>query len=175
MPTPIMPATLSAGTMNTTGAIAKRYGKVLNKSEVKLMWPWIVVGFLLAPVAMAADAAGKWDSLGRLAANRGLTVTLRDGRKLKGKLQEFRPDGLTIGNQRLARQDVARVTARSRGLTALIGAAVAGTGVGIPVGTDKKGSPQLTVLAVGVSAGAGAAVGAAIGRTVTLYDAASHP
>jgi len=186
-----------------------------------------ILGLIAACAACAADPATdrNWNRLSRLNSKRSVQLHLRDGRVLKGAIEEFGPDGLTfaatsnatlikrtdIAHQdgearqgkmvtltlrggrgltgliqeldetnlwliedrnlvRLKRQEIVRVTARARGLTALIGGLALGASGGIAVAADKKSDPRLAGLAGAVLGGVGAGIGAAIGRTVTLYE-----
>jgi hypothetical protein len=146
----------------------------------------------LALLALAAPAgqAGDWDSLGRVSKKQTVTVHMRDGRRLKGKMQQVGPETLTLAPQevplpsgkegaaeggnaiQLKRGDVARVTRKTRLLPMLIGAAAVSVPLGIAIGSSKeKGVPGVTALGVVMCAGVGAGVGAAIGHTSTIYKA----
>ena len=110
---------------------------------------------------------------GNLAPGEKVTLRLRQGQVLEGSIEEVDGENVWLLEPRslvpVKREDVVRVTARARGLTAVIGGVAAGGIMCAVFSTAKEGDGQAKA-AGGIGFGAiGAAAGAIIGRTVTLY------
>jgi hypothetical protein len=138
----------------------------------------------LALPGLAADAAaGNWDRVGQIPKTQKVKIYLQSGDVLEGVIQDVGPDGLTFIQKtqvtQLKREDISRVTKKSRAKGALIGAAILG-GIGAAIGTkaqiaDRKptaGDRAAGVVLVGGLFGAiGAAIGAGAGWEQPLYKA----
>ena len=145
---------------------------------------------LLTVVALLpslASAQAAWERVQQLRPNQGVTVHLRNGEVLKGKIQSAGADGLTLLAKRGSAvqtgiEDVTRVTRKSRARGAMWGAII-GFGIGFPIGyfagpyiTD-YGYPSVSVRLrhggqAGLSFGCiGAGVAALTGMEVTVYRA----
>ena len=143
----------------------------------------LVVSFLLPSGMLAAQntaaTTGDWSSLKAVATGSKLSVKLRNGRTVEGRLISVSDDGLTLSiknsAQDLKRQDVLSVyefTKKSATKATLIGMGVgAGAGAGIgAVGAasddsdfDKIDHAVTAGLAV-IGAGVGAVIGYLVGR-----------
>jgi len=131
---------------------------------------------------LAADAAaGNWDRVGQIPKTQKVNIYLQSGDVLEGVIQDVGPDGLTFIQKtqvtQLKREDIRRVTKKSRAKGALIGAAV-GFGIGAPIGSQAQiadrtltsGDRVAGVALVGGFFGAiGAAIGAGTGWEQSLY------
>ena len=148
----------------------------------------IVLVLALAVPALAADAAaGKgWDRLGQIPKTQKVNVHLRDGKTVSGFIYETASDGLMFVQNKqvikLRREDITQVTKKSR-LRAAMWGAIAGAGIGAPIGAAKAGTivdknnPSAGdrlgcgLVVGGLFGGIGAAIGAAGGAERTLYRA----
>jgi hypothetical protein len=146
---------------------------------------------VFAIVAFAAHGvAGDWNSIGRYSSSRTITVHLKNGRQVKGTIQTVEPDSLQLaaavrrakldktGNAfRIPRNDIQKITWKSRGLGALIGLGMgAGAGVATGAGVNLLGDTGVkraqSAGVGGVLFGlAGAVLGGAIGVQRTVYEA----
>lgn len=146
----------------------------------------LVASLLLSPVASAQTAAHEWSALKSVASESKLSVKLKSGKTVEGKLTGVSDDALslTVGGKPtdLKAVDVLRVyrVGGSSGKTgALVGAAVGG-GAGAAVGAsgDEGFGPSkgqmaagLAVLGGGVGALAGYAIGKSRHKRVLVYEA----
>lgn len=153
----------------------------------------LVASLLLSPVASAQSATGDWSALKAVASGSKLSVKLKSGRTVEGRLAAVSDDSLslTAGGKptELKAAEVSKVytvggSSAKKG--ALVGLAV-GAGAGLAVGLagssaddsfndlDAPITAGLTVL----GAGAGALIGYAVGRSrrkrLLVYDAAARP
>jgi len=80
---------------------------------------------LLAIPAPAPDGPSRWDRVSEIPKTQNVKVHLRNGTVLKGAIQETAPDGLALiqgqGVMHVNRDDIARITTKSRVRGALIG------------------------------------------------------
>jgi len=128
----------------------------------------------------------RWDRLSEVPKTQEVKVHLRSGKVLNGTIQETTPDGLTFveGQNviRVDRDEIAKITAKSRAKGALIGG-LAGFGVGggicavaagamldknNPTARDRLGGLLLCGSLVGGITGG---IGLAVGSAKTLYAA----
>ena len=151
----------------------------------------LIASLLLSPVASAQTVSNDWSALKAVETGSKLSVKLKTGKTVEGKLVGVSDDtlSLTVGGKptelkaaELLR--VYRVGGGSAGKGALVGAAVgAGTGAVVgAAGTDDddfiitKGQAAAGLAAIG--GGVGALVGYAIGRSrrkrVLVYEAAGN-
>lgn len=150
----------------------------------------LIASLLLSPVASAQTASGDWSSLKAVETGSKLSVKLRTGKTVEGRLTGVSDDGLslTVGGKptELKAGEVLRihrVGGSSAKKGALIGLAVGG-GAGLAVGVagssaddsfNDLDAPITAGLAV-LGAGAGALIGYAVGRSrrkrVLVYEAA---
>lgn len=150
----------------------------------------LVVVLLTQQTAVVAQTpsdppADAWGEVQALQPGDELTVKLKDGRSLKGKLMSARDAGLTLkdgkGDSVLGRENISRVyrhVPKSRNKAMAVGAAVGG-GLGVIGGASSDGAgdlgqPGAIVLAGAVYAGAGALIGWALGggkKRVLIYQA----
>jgi hypothetical protein len=148
----------------------------------------LAASLMLSPVVSAQNATNDWSALKAVASGSKLSVKLKSGKSVEGKLTGVSDDSLslTVGGKPtdIKAVDVLRVYrvgGSSAGKTALIGAAV-GAGVGAAVGAaggdDDGFAPTKGQAAAGLAAlggGAGALIGYAIGRSrhkrVLIYEA----
>ncbi len=138
---------------------------------------------LLFALMATAVHAGDWDALSRVPSKQTVTVEMRDGRQLKGKIREVNPENLVLATAsaganaesqiRLDRAAIARVKRKTRLGPMLIGGGTVGAagGIGMAFDSSPKDTPAVKALAVLVSVGIGAGVGAAIGHNTTIYEA----
>jgi hypothetical protein len=135
--------------------------------------------------AAAGSAASDWSGVRNVSEAREVQVRLRSGKALKGTLREWQPEGVTFvaGNSviSLKREDIAAISAFSRGKGSKRGAAI-GLASGAAVGAA-SGPLMLSVKNRAAASFAGAlldgaiwgAIGAAIGAgtraTETIYKA----
>ena len=150
----------------------------------------LAASLLLSPVVSAQTATGDWSALKAVATGSKLSVKLKTGKTVEGKLAGVSDDALSLtvsGKPTDIKaadvQRVYRVGGASAGKTALIGAAVgAGTGavVGVAAGDDEDDFPIVTkgqaaagfaVLGGGVGALIGYAIGKARHKRVLVYEA----
>ena len=146
----------------------------------------LAASLLLAPVVSAQNASSDWSALKAVASGSKLSVKLKTGKTVEGKLTGVSDDALSlsVGGKPtdLKAEEVLRVyrAGGSSGKTgALIGAA-AGGGAGAAVGAsgDEGFGPTHGQMAAGLAVlggGVGALVGYAIGRSrhkrVLVYEA----
>lgn len=150
----------------------------------------LVVSLLLSPVVLAQNTtaqAGDWSALKTVAQGSKLSVKLKDGKSVEGKLSGVSDTALSLSVKGkpvdLNRNDVQRVyqlEGKSATKATLIGAGVgagAGAAIGASGGDDGFG-PSKGVFAAGfavLGAGAGAIAGYLIGRSghkrVLIYEA----
>lgn len=130
-------------------------------------------------------SADTWGELKALQPGDELTVKLRDGKSLKGKLVFVRDAELAVKNGKgdsvLGRESIFQVyrhVPKSRTKAMAIGAAVGGglgvIGAAASDGAGDLGQPGATVLGGAVWAGAGALIGWALGggkKRVLIYQA----
>ncbi len=111
----------------------------------------------------------------RLALRVGETVelTLNNSQVLSGTIQAMDRSSITLAEHKNAapvmREDVVRVTKRSRGLMAAIGAAAGASLLFLTWGSDEGDGPG--ILTAVLPAGIGALIGGAVGYNKTLYKA----
>lgn len=151
----------------------------------------LLAAVLLAPqTAIIAQTssdppAAAWSEVKTLRVGDELTVKLRDGKSLKGKLVFVRDDGLALKGGKndavLSRESIFQVyrhVPKSRKKSIAIGATVGG-GLGILGAASSDGAgdlsqPASTVMSAAVYAGAGALVGWALGggkKRALIYQA----
>jgi hypothetical protein len=148
--------------------------------------------FLIAAIFMnslpaaAADSQGQWEKVQRLKSSQKVKVYLRDGKVLKGRFDRAADESLHLleggKSVNLAKQDVTRVTKKSRGRGALWGGLIS-FGIAAPVGayagpyiTDfgnpSAGTRFRHAMGWGMFiGGAGAGIGALVGMETTVYRA----
>ncbi|MGB9181698.1 MAG: hypothetical protein WCB68_20880 [Pyrinomonadaceae bacterium] len=151
----------------------------------------LVASLLLSPVVLAqstAVQAGDWSALRTVAQGSKLSVKLKSGKTVEGKLSGVSDTALSLSvkgsNVDLSRDDVQRVyqvSGKSAAKATLIGAAVgagAGAAVGAAGGDDDGFAPTKGQAAAGLAvlgAGVGALTGYLIGRgghkRVLIYEA----
>lgn len=145
---------------------------------------------LLAIPAPAADGPSRWDRVSKIPKTQKVKVHLRNGTVLKGAIQEATPGGLAfVEGQNVVhvdRDDIARITTKSRARGALIGG-IAGFAVAGSIGAARAGyivdknnpnaKDRLGVLAMfgGFFGGIAAAIGLAAGSERTLYTPERAP
>lgn len=149
----------------------------------------LIASLLLSPVASAQTASGDWSALKAVEAGSKLSVKLKTGKTVEGRLTGVSDDGLslTVGGRPTELKAVEvlrihRVGGSSAKKGALIGLAVGG-GAGLAVGVaadsssdgfEKFDDAAAAGLAV-LGAGAGALIGYAVGRSrrkrVLVYEA----
>jgi hypothetical protein len=150
----------------------------------------LVVSLLSSPAVSAQTATGDWSALKAVASGSRLSVKLKTGKTVKGRLTGVSDDALSlsVGGRptQLKAVDVLRVYSvggSSAKTGALVGAAVGG-GAGAAVGASgeegfgpSKGqmAAGLAVLAGGVGALAGYAIGRSRHKRVLVYQAAERP
>lgn len=145
----------------------------------------------LAPVASAQTAPGDWSSLKAVASGSRLSVKLKNGKSVEGKLTNVSDDGLslTAGGKttEIKAAEILRVYTVGGGSAkkgALIGLAV-GAGAGAAAGAaassasddgfdkiDHVATAGLAVLGGGVGALVGYAFGKSTHKRVLVYEAA---
>lgn len=145
----------------------------------------VVVGVLPG----LASAQPAWQRLQDLRPGQAVTVYLRDGKVLKGKLHSVGAGGLSLLERgpraaEVAREDVARVAKKSRLRGAMWGGIIC-FGIAAPVGAYAGpyiadwGNPHIGTRlrwAAGFGAffgGIGAGIGALVGDETTVYKAGS--
>ncbi len=149
----------------------------------------LAASLLLAPVASAQTASGEWSSLKAVASGSKLSVKLKTGKTVEGRLTGVSDDALslTVGGKPtdIKAAEVLRVYTvggSSAKTGALVGAAVgggAGAAAGAAGGDDGFGTPTKGQMSAGLAVlggGAGALIGYAVGRSrrkrVLVYEAA---
>lgn len=150
----------------------------------------LVASLLLTPVASAQTATGEWSSVKAVETGSKLSIKIKNGKTVGGRLTAVSDDALTLtsgGRQTELKtvevSKVYRLGGSSAKKGALVGLAVGG-GAGLAVGLagssaddsfDELDAPITAGLTV-LGAGAGALVGYAIGRgrrkRVLVYEAA---
>jgi len=150
---------------------------------------FIVLSFLLSPVTLLAQTGtNDWSRLGSVAGGTKLSVKLKDGQKIDGKLANVSDASLslTVKNaaKEIRREDVAtvhQVSKKGAGKATLIGLAVgAGAGTAIAVAGDANSdgfgevhngvTAGFVVLVAGVGALAGYLIGRIGNKRVLLYE-----
>jgi hypothetical protein len=166
--------------VTTPAAVGGSIGSVVSIMCRLITWSAIA----LAPALGLAQP--DWERVGRLRAGETVTVHLRSGETLKGKLKSAGAEGIALaekdgGTIRAAREDIARVTKRSRWRGAMWGG-VFGFGIAAPVGAYAGpyivdwGNPSAGVrLRHGAGwglpfGGIGAGIGALAGGESTVYS-----
>lgn len=146
----------------------------------------LAASLLLSPVALAQNATNDWSALKAVASESKLSVKLKSGKTVEGKLTGVSDDALSlsVGGKptEVKAVDVLRVyrvggSAAKTG--ALVGAAVGGgTGAAVGASGDEGFGPTHGQMAAGLAVlggGAGALIGYAIGRSrhkrVLIYEA----
>lgn len=147
----------------------------------------LIASLLLSPVVSAQTAAHDWSALKAVAAGSKLSVKLKTGKTVEGKLTGVSDDvlSLTAGGKPTEVKAVEvlrvyRVGGGSAKTGALVGAAVgagAGAAVGASGGEGGFGAPTRGQTAAGLAVlggGAGALIGYAVGRSrrkrVLVYE-----
>jgi hypothetical protein len=142
---------------------------------------------MMLVAAGAARSEPNWERAERLAPGQSITVHLRSGKMLKGRLEAVAADALRIRMkagrvEQAARGEIFRLTRKSRVRGALWGL-IAGFGAGAPVGAFAGpyladwGNPSASVRlrhAAGWGlffGGIGAGIGALAGAQATVYRA----
>lgn len=148
----------------------------------------LVASLLLAPVASAQTASRDWSVFNTIAKGSKLSVKLKDGKTVEGRLAGVSDDGLSLsaGGQQtdVKAADVLKVYRRGGGsakketLTGLAVGAAAGAVAGAAGSDDGFGAPTRGQMAAGLAVlggGVGALVGYAVGRgrdrRVLVYEA----
>lgn len=156
-----------------------RKRKTLMKSK-SLTSIVLLLLLTLPSIGLAQNSSGQsadWAAVRSLVRGEKLSVRLKDGKKLEGRLLDVSDSGLTIDRKGsptdLDRQSVEKVyrltpksVGKSIGKSALIGAGVgfgAGAGLGIAAGTYED---LETTELIGILGGIGAAIGAGVGAMV---------
>src|SRR5687768_9592026 len=150
---------------------------------------FMVLSFLLSPVTLLAQTGtNDWSRLGSVAGGTKLSVKLKDGQKIDGKLANVSDASLslTVKNaaKEIRREDVAtvhQVSKKGAGKATLIGLGVgAGAGTAIAVAGDANSdgfgevhngvTAGFVVLVAGVGALAGYLIGRIGNKRVLLYE-----
>jgi len=151
----------------------------------------LAASLLLAPAASAQTATGDWSALKAVATGSKLSVKLKTGRTVEGRLTGVSDDALslTVGGKATDVKAVEvlrvyRVGGSSAKKATLVGLGV-GAGAGAAVGAAGGGGgfvPGRGVFAAGgavLGGGVGALAGYAVGRSrhrrVLVYEAAERP
>jgi hypothetical protein len=149
----------------------------------------LAVSLLLSPAASAQTARGDWSAVKAVETGSKLSVKLKTGRTVEGRLAGVTDDSLSLsvggGSAEIKPQEIQRVyrvggsSAKSAALVGLAVGAGAGAAVGAAGGGDDGFAPTRGQLAAGLAvlgAGAGALVGYAVGRgrhkRILIYQAA---
>lgn len=149
----------------------------------------LIASLLLSPVASAQTATNDWSGLKSIASGSKLSVKLKTGKTIDGRVTGVSDDALslTVGGRAtdvkaVEVMRVYRVGGGSGKTGALVGAAVgagAGAAVGAAGGDDGFGAPSKGQMAAGLAVlggGVGTLVGFAIGKSqrkrVLIYEAA---
>lgn len=152
----------------------------------------LALSLLLAPIAAAQTAARDWSVFNTIASGSKLSVKLKTGKTVEGRLAGVSDDGLSLsvgGKQTdVKAAEVLKVyrlgggSAKKETLTGLAVGAGAGAVVGVIGGDDDGFAPTrgqaaagLAVLGGGVGALIGYAVGRGRHRRVLVYEAAERP
>lgn len=149
----------------------------------------LVASLLLSPVASAQTAANDWSALKAVETGSKVSVKLRTGKTVEGKLTGVSDDGLSLSVKNrpveLKREDVQsvyQVRGKSATRATLIGMAVGG-GAGAVAGAvgdsssdgfetiDSAATAALTVLGAGVGALTGYLIGRRGRKRVLVYEA----
>jgi hypothetical protein len=120
-----------------------------------------------------------WERVKHIPAQQKITLHLHDGRQLKGRFVEADTASATLlangKTVRIGKDEIRRISRRSRGLGALIGMGI-GAGGGIAIGAnhclvcDSGASRSGNAAGVGILLGGlGAAAGGIIGAGRTIY------
>jgi hypothetical protein len=134
--------------------------------------------------ALAADPDADWQRLSLLDKAQRVQVHFWNGQVRLGTIVKVEADGLTFSEGPAAtlvkREDIQKITRKSRGKGALLGAAV-GFGIGAPIGAaainaaDRKPTPGDrgvgAVIGGAWFGGIGAGIGAAAAAQQTIYKA----
>jgi hypothetical protein len=158
---------------------------------------FVLLALLLTPSSISAQTAttlaDDWSAVKNTPSGERLSVTLKDGRTLKGTLSDVSDLQLTLSNkgkfatiEQEVISEIYRISGRSRARSALIGASV-GAGVGAAFGGSfvnaslddtarNRGRNVLggAVTGAGIFGGLGALVGYALGngqKRVLIYQA----
>ena len=151
---------------------------------------WLVIILLAQQSIIFAQKSsdpptGTWSDVQALQAGDELTIKLKDGRSIKGRLDGVSDSGLTVsggkGETVLGREGIFRIYRRvpkSHNRAMAIGAAIGG-GLGVAGGASSDGAgdlsqPASTVLTGAVFAGVGALIGRAVSggkKRVLIYQA----
>jgi hypothetical protein len=153
----------------------------------------LVASLLLAPVASAQTAAGDWSALRTVATGSRLSVKLKTGQTVEGKLTGVTDDALSLSVKnrptdlkREEVQSVHEVRKRSATKATLIGLG-AGAGAGAALGAASDSSSDgfegidtavtagLTVLGAAAGALTGFLIGKSGRKRVLVYEAAEKP
>jgi len=131
----------------------------------------------VAPVMAQTTASSDWSTVTAISAGEKISVELKDGKKMKGRLRSVNDSMLTLDRgsktSDVTRDSIARVyrmagaVGRSVGRAAAIGAGIGG-GIGVGIGIASGGYEDLSrgevaAIAGGVLGAIGAGIGAVIG------------
>jgi len=150
----------------------------------------VLLSFLMSPVTLVAQTGtNDWSRLSAVASETKLSVKLKDGKKIEGKLRSVSETSisLTVKNaaREIRREDVASVhavTKKSATKATLIGLGVgAGVGAGLAIASERAENDSffetpdsISAGFVALTAGVGALAGYLVGRTgnkrVLLYE-----
>jgi hypothetical protein len=153
--------------------------------KIKFIVPMLVIFTLLGNsaislAAQAGDPNRQWAEVRAIPTGNKLSLHLKDGKKMEGRLVNISDSALTIDRGRQTSdvtrdsiEKVYRVEPKSRGKSvakgALIGAGIgfgAGAGVGIAAGNyEDLGTAEL----IGILGGLGAAIGAGLGAVFSSF------
>lgn len=160
------------------------------RRNITILNIFLAIALIYAPVATAQQSAlsGEWSSIRAVPQGAELSIKLKDGQTLRGKLMTVTDTALSLivknnKTETLDRNDVSEVyqvrRKSEKAKYALIGAGV-GTGVGAGIGAAKN-SPEsddgeiYTVMGVALGAGIGAVAGLLFGmgrrKRVLIYQA----
>ena len=146
--------------------------------------------FMNSTTAMAQQVPSDWSRVTATSSGEKISVELKDGKKMKGRLRSVSDSMLTLdrGSKTtdVSRDSIARVyrmegaAGKSVGKAAAIGAVIGGgTGVGVGIasgGYEDKSRGEIAPVLGAVGAGLGAGIGAIVGglgskeKRVLIYE-----
>lgn len=160
------------------------------KSRALAVFMVVFTLFMNSTPAMAQQVSSDWSAVTAISSGEKISVELKDGKKMKGRLRSVSDSILTLdrGSKTtdVSRDSIARVyrmagaAGKSVGKAAAIGAAIgggAGVGLGISAGGyEDLSRGELAGILGAVGAGLGAGIGAIVGglgskeKRVLIYE-----
>jgi hypothetical protein len=136
----------------------------------------IVAADHLPPQSKATDDLARWDNVSRLRKGKRIEITSKDGRMVRGKLQESSQESVTIRNEitrqinTWRRNDIRQIKEPRMETPKPLSVGLAiGLALGAGIGAALAGGSDASKAAIPISAGMGAVGGALLGDAYSKH------